>query len=209
LIRFIFVNLACARVAGPSCNARWIALALFDLWFVAEMVQQGRSASSSQSEEDFASRALLTLVRDASLLLPAWFGSPAATLDALEDMVAWGVGIFTLGFAIRLHAMRTLGRHFTMSLTYQTDHVLLTGGSYRRLRHPGYLGLLLIYSSFSLVCGSVLSCAIIAPLSLVALIYRIRLEERLLMRTFGQRYVDYRRRTWALVPRFRSAEGRR
>lgn len=203
LIRLTVVNLACVAPAltnRPASNGSWIALALFNTWFFFELVMQMRIASSSGAEEDFRSRAMLTAARDASLLLPAWVIGRVPIVSDLY-LVKWGIGLFVAGLITRLWAMRTLGRYFTMTLTNQTDHVLITHGLYRWIRHPGYLGLLLIYGSFSLVYGSLLVCACVTMISLVAVTYRVNLEDRLLMRTFGTQYLDYQRRTGAFLPR--------
>src|SRR5262245_5660803 len=131
-MRFVFVNLVCAVVARatPELNARWIALALFDAWFATELTLQWRSGSSPESEEDYHSRAFLTAARDASILLPVWLASHPGAIARYEGLRNWGVAVFMIGFAFRIAAMCALGRNFTMSLTGQPDHVLLTRGVY-------------------------------------------------------------------------------
>jgi protein-S-isoprenylcysteine O-methyltransferase Ste14 len=205
LTRLGLVNVACLMAAALSVDTFTVsllwALALFDTWYLTELRVEARSGSSTASEEDRGSRRVLTALRDASVMLPIFWATLRGPL-APAVLTVLGTGVFLLGLTIRLHAMRALGRHFTMSLTRQSSHELLTRGLYCRMRHPGYLGLVLIYSSFSLACGSIALSMLIASISFAGILYRIRLEERLLVHTFGQRYLDYRRRTWALFPRF-------
>lgn len=85
--------------------------------------------------------------------------------------------------------------------------VLMTTGAYGFLRHPAYLGVLLwtVGSQLLLCPGLVFPCFSITswPIMLFTwahLVGRIRKEERWLERTFGQAYVDYRGRSWTLIP---------
>jgi len=85
--------------------------------------------------------------------------------------------------------------------------ILMTTGVYGFLRHPAYLGVLLwTVGSQLMVCpGLVYPCFSISSWPIICftwahLVGRIRKEERWLERTFGQAYVDYRGRSWALIP---------
>ncbi|MBQ0933555.1 isoprenylcysteine carboxylmethyltransferase family protein [Ideonella sp. 4Y16] len=207
LVRLGLVNIAGmvgAVLAGTPEG--WLALALFDVWFLSELRLEVRSGTSSGAEEDRGSRMVLTVIRDVSLLAPVWWATQQGPAVVRPATMIVGLLAFALGLGIRLGAMRCLGSHFTMALTRQAHHTLLTEGLYRRMRHPGYLGLILIYGSFSFVCGLSDVGVVVALVSLAGMLYRIRLEERLLLHTFGGRYVDYRRRTWALFPRFGSED---
>jgi len=192
-------------IGGIALDARWLAVALFHLWFLAELCLERRSGSSSSSEEDRGSRYLLTAVRDLCIVVPvALSGLSHGTEHPL--LLPGGLLMFAGGMALRFGAMQSLGNRFTMSLTRQTQYALNTQGLYRHMRHPGYLGLLGIYTSFSLVCGAVGTGVVLGLVTVAALRYRIRLEEYLLVRTFGAAYLDYRARTWALVPRWAQSE---
>jgi protein-S-isoprenylcysteine O-methyltransferase Ste14 len=81
--------------------------------------------------------------------------------------------------------------------------VLETGGLHRYVRHPLYLGtLLLIWSLFLFfpLLSNLLGCMAITLYTLAG----IRLEERKLLLRFGSMYADYCKRTPMLIPRFRS-----
>jgi len=73
-------------------------------------------------------------------------------------------------------------------------------GIHRYVRHPLYLGtLLLIWSLFLFFpsLGNFIACGMITLYTLIG----IRLEESKLLRQFGQAYADYRRQTPMLIPR--------
>ena len=60
-------------------------------------------------------------------------------------------------------------------------------GPYRVLRHPSYSGLLLVFSGGGLIAGNWVSAAGADAVLLVALIYRLRFEERALEEALGGR----------------------
>ena len=79
-------------------------------------------------------------------------------------------------------------------------HALVTGGVYRRVRHPMYSALLLYSAGMALVLPN----AVAGPAYLVAmaLITACRLgpEERMMEEEFGEAYAIYRARSKRLVP---------
>jgi len=116
------------------------------------------------------------------------------------DALRWcGVALYTAGGVLRLVPVFVLGRRFSGLVAIQQGHTLVTGGVYRVIRHPSYLGLLMGVLGWGLAFRSVAG-VLIALLNLVPLVARIRAEERLLAAHFGAEYEAYRARTWRLVP---------
>ena len=116
------------------------------------------------------------------------------------DTVRWlGVILFVVGGMLRIGPVFVLGSRFSGLVAIQPGHTLVTGGMYRWIRHPSYLGLLLIMLGWGLAfragVGIVLTVLIVPPL-----IARIRSEERLLASHFGDEYAAYRARTARLIP---------
>lgn len=113
---------------------------------------------------------------------------------------AWaGVVLVAAGLAIRIAAMVRLGSRFSPLVVVQAEHALETRGLYARVRHPGYLGALLAATGALLAFGS--AAALPALLAFAAaLAVRVRLEERLLARRFGDAWRVYRERTSAFLP---------
>ena len=65
--------------------------------------------------------------------------------------------------------------------------------------NPSYLGYLIAGVGWALVFRSVAGLLLVLPFVWLLLV-RIRAEEALLASEFGDRYADYWRRTWRLVP---------
>src|SRR5262245_41572676 len=67
-------------------------------------------------------------------------GVAALDLPAPTAWLALGLVVAWLGMLLRLWAVRTLGPLFTTTVTVQPGHRVITGGPYRLVRHPSYLG---------------------------------------------------------------------
>src|SRR4051812_25866610 len=55
-----------------------------------------------------------------------------------------GTIVFIVGFIIRWFSIFQLGKMFTVDVSITSDHILKTDGLYKVVRHPSYLGLILI-----------------------------------------------------------------
>ena len=77
---------------------------------------------------------------------------------------------------------------------------LVTAGPYRLVRHPIYLGLSLLAMGEALAFSSWPALMIVLSGIVPTFAWRARREERLLSRTFGERYAVYRQRTKMIIP---------
>jgi protein-S-isoprenylcysteine O-methyltransferase Ste14 len=110
-----------------------------------------------------------------------------------------GLLFFSLGIAVRIAALKSLGEHFSAYVTLQPNHRLVHDGIYAHIRHPLYLSLLLIPTGIALVFASWLAFPILI-LAAVFVFDRIGKEERLLAGHFGAEFDDYRTRSSMLIP---------
>ncbi len=117
-----------------------------------------------------------------------------------EGAIRWtGVVALAIGDAIRLAALRELGRQYSMFLTIQSQHQLIRTGPYRHIRHPFYLGGLLTIPGMMLALRSPLSI-IVFVISAAFIATRIGREEKMLLDQFPEEYAQYRRHSWRLLP---------
>jgi protein-S-isoprenylcysteine O-methyltransferase Ste14 len=77
---------------------------------------------------------------------------------------------------------------------------LVTTGPFRLVRHPIYLGLALLTMGEALAFGNWPALFIALSGIVPTLAWRARAEEKLLSRTFGERYEVYRQRTKMIIP---------
>jgi protein-S-isoprenylcysteine O-methyltransferase Ste14 len=82
---------------------------------------------------------------------------------------------------------------------YRGKGELVTGGIYRALRHPQYLGLILIVVGFNLQWPTLLTL-LMAPVLIVMYVRLARWEDLELATFFGERYLEYARRVPAFIP---------
>lgn len=120
------------------------------------------------------------------------------------SLAAWviyvGVGIIAVGEVIRLWATYTLGKFFTYVVITPKDHQLIVKGPYSFVRHPAYLGGLLIITGFGVISQSLLLGAVALAVLCVAYAYRITVEEKALRQKFGRGYDTYSAKTPAMLP---------
>jgi protein-S-isoprenylcysteine O-methyltransferase Ste14 len=122
------------------------------------------------------------------------FLSPSAFIFYL------GLTLIAVGMLLRITAILSLRKRFTTNISIQVDHLLKTDGLYSTIRHPSYTGSLISFAGLGLAFGNWLSfCTIIIPITSVFL-YRINLEETMLLQHFGKEYEDYMRKTKRLIP---------
>ena len=114
--------------------------------------------------------------------------------------VVTGVLLFAAGSALRWWSIRHLGRFFTVDVAVARDQRVVDDGPYRLVRHPSYSGLLLQFAGLALTLGSVLSLVVVLVPTFLALVYRMRVEERALLAGLGAPYAEYMVRTKRLVP---------
>ena len=87
----------------------------------------------------------------------------------------------------------------TPRLRIVKGHKLVTTGYYKHIRHPIYTGELFRNSTIPLILSSWIGI-ITVTFAFIFLIIRIKIEEDLLLETFGEEYEDYRKSTKKLIP---------
>jgi len=182
-----------------------IAYTLLIFFFITEpLLRQGKTARSWQ--EGPADRGSTRLLRAAVGL--AFLGMPIAPL--LNRMkigrfhsktLAWsGIAAMLAGLALRIWSFQVLGAFYTRTLRTSTQQHLITKGPYHLIRHPGYLGNLLIWLGAGLNTANWIAPATFIIPMIGAYGYRIQAEEALLADAFPQEYPAYASHTWRLIP---------
>jgi protein-S-isoprenylcysteine O-methyltransferase Ste14 len=93
-----------------------------------------------------------------------------------------------------------LGRLFTVDVTIRDNHQIKKDGVYRFIRHPSYSGSLLSFIGFGISLNNWLSLISVIALITIALVRRISIEEKVLTNQFGADYLEYKRRTYRMIP---------
>jgi protein-S-isoprenylcysteine O-methyltransferase Ste14 len=111
-----------------------------------------------------------------------------------------GFALIIGGLIYRWVAILQLGKSFTVDVAITNAANLKTDGIYERVRHPSYLGLILIVVGFSATMSSFYSFLVLAVPVFLAISYRISVEEKVLITEFGESYIKYKATTKKLIP---------
>lgn len=179
-------------------HAVGLAILAFEL---AHLVRRRSHATRDQS----ADRASLRLVWCACLvgIASATYLRASSTNGHFElgpVGTAIALTLVVLGFALRIWAVVTLGRYFTVDVAIREGHQLVHHGPFRCVRHPSYSGLIVIFAGWALTFETTWSIpALLLPLVLT-LLYRIHVEEAALSAAFGAEYSSYCAHRARLIP---------
>jgi protein-S-isoprenylcysteine O-methyltransferase Ste14 len=122
--------------------------------------------------------------------------------------VSWiALGAMVGGLALRTWAIATLGRYFTLPVMVRAAQPVVERGPYRLLRHPSYLGALVMFVGSCVLLESYVAAAAAAVALTLAFRRRIRHEEQLLRGALPG-YRAYATRTDALLPRMSGLRAR-
>jgi protein-S-isoprenylcysteine O-methyltransferase Ste14 len=161
-----------------------------------------RTRSGGGKVQDRGSMLLLWIVIVGSMIVSRFSRvfAPAATLHNVDWLRPLSLAVLIFGLAIRLTAIITLGKSFSANVAIRTEQTVQRTGLYRIVRHPSYLGLLLIFLAVGLHTHNWLGLALVLVPTTLALLYRIRIEEAALLDHFGEDYAAYSRETKRLIP---------
>lgn len=113
---------------------------------------------------------------------------------------AMGSVMVILGLVLRIAAIQTLRQHFTYTVTQVEQHELIRTGLYSRIRHPGYLGQILVFTGTALALSNYLSLLGMVIPVMIGYLNRIGVEEKFMERSLGEKYLDYQKKTKKLLP---------
>ena len=125
-------------------------------------------------------------------------GSSESSLALL--LASLGALLALAGTALVLRSRAALGPAWSFVPKADQETGLVTTGPYRRVRHPIYLGLTLLAAGEAVAFSSWPAMLIVLTGIVPTFAWRAQAEEKLLSRTFGERYAVYRERTRMMIP---------
>ena len=108
-----------------------------------------------------------------------------------------GIGLMLLGIVIRISAVLTLRKAFTLNVQVTLRQRLITSGLYQKIRHPAYTGSILSLVGVALALRNLLSVITVFCCCIICYQIRITVEETVLENRFGDEYLRY---VWAWQP---------
>jgi len=138
------------------------------------------------------------LIWASSLFITAWdFVQLQGMIYRFGVVNALGLSLFLIGISMRLMGKKTLRKYYSYGL--KTPEKLIKQGIYKHVRHPIYLAMLLYTAGIPLIFSSIYGFML--TLGFIPLVlYRIRIEEKMLIEKFGDEYREYMKTTKKLIP---------
>lgn len=187
--------------AGFFSHPALITLVIATLVMAVAAVLSGGNLSAGE-REDRSNRwviCALGIIGLLSAFVPAYTDrKDFLVIDG--DAVRWlGIALYVVGGVVRIWPVFVLGHRFSGLVAIQPGHTLVTNGVYGIIRHPSYLGLLVLSLGWALAFRSIIGLFFVV-LTIPPMLARIKSEEHLLHEQFGAEYDAYRSRTSRLIP---------
>jgi len=186
---------------------RWLFLSLFVFmwvgWLALWRVMAFRVKATAQSESVPSRLSHLAPLLFAGYLLAA----PQVPIVLLNGRfvplaiwpVALGAALTFAGLLFSVWARFELAGNWSDFVQVKRDHELIVGGPYRWVRHPIYTGLILMFVGTALAVGEWRGVVAVA-VAAASFWRKLRLEEAVMRRQFGETYAQYAERVPALIP---------
>lgn len=178
----------------------WISLWVIRIPYIRQSLKMEGTEYSSGRFDQF----LVVLLFLGTTFIPLvyiftpWLDFADYTLPSVISIIC--VGFVILGLVLLRKAHIDLGVNYSQDLEIKEEHVLITGGLYKYIRHPMYAtGFLISIAQIGLLQNWIAGFSGVIVLSFFYLL-RVPVEEEMMIKTFGEDYLSYRRQTKRLIP---------
>jgi protein-S-isoprenylcysteine O-methyltransferase Ste14 len=191
----------------PQLVGYSVSIAAFGL-LAGYLIQRpgGMGNTLGKGQEDkFVARQRIVRILVTGMLFGALVFVPFADRRGIgvmagDPVMRWiGLALAILGMGMIFWSGFALGRLYSPEVTLQEDHHLVTDGPYHYIRHPRYLGGMLQGIGLSLLFRSWIGLAL-TLVFLVIVLFRIKDEEALMSKEFGEEWKIYCQKSWQLIP---------
>jgi protein-S-isoprenylcysteine O-methyltransferase Ste14 len=190
---------------------KYLSITLFAIWCISEIVislisLRNRSRDLSEGADRYSYfivwfSTVPPIAFEYLIHAHPNFANGIGSLSSLFPILGYlGCLMMAFGITIRLVAVATLKRRFTVKVSIIEKHEIVDTGIYGVIRHPAYLGHLVSLLGIGLILGNWVGLSALVVLPLAGILYRIHVEERVLLRYFGPAYQAYINRTKRLLP---------
>lgn len=120
--------------------------------------------------------------------------------DTFPRPLIWtAIAVFAISMAWVIYVMRS-NKYASRIVVVQEGQQLVSTGPYAVVRHPMYMGIIPMFLSLPLTVGAVWP---LVPVTLCLVLFGVRTysEEEFLVKTFGEEYLEYRKKVpYRMIP---------
>ena len=178
----------------------WISLWVIRIPYIRQSLKmEGTEYSSGRFDQFLVFLLFLgtTFIPLVYIFTP-WLDFADYTPPSLISIIC--IGFILLGLVILRKAHIDLGGNYSQDLEIKEEHVLITVGIYKYIRHPMYAaGFLISIAQIGLLQNWIAGFSGVIVLSFFYIL-RVPVEEEMMIKTFGEDYLSYRSQTKRLIP---------
>ena len=191
-------------IMNPFRLAFVIMMAIFSILVVIFVPNEGRGYGDGDNKK-IIKRQKLTILTLQIMPILIIFLSPyferhqVLTISENNTIQFIGLVLVFIGFSLMNWSIMVLGKQFSINVTIQENHKLITNGPYKLIRHPRYLGIMLFLVGIPVIFLSVIPL-ILDVFLIGVLVWRISDEEKLMSQEFKEEWINYKKNTFSLIP---------
>jgi protein-S-isoprenylcysteine O-methyltransferase Ste14 len=195
------------KFANTATNNKSNGMDIFSiiwiLWFLSEVglniLLRSKMPNSQETDKNSIRIIWITIILSVTAGV---FAAIKTNIPLVETNLLKYIGLILIiaGVVVRFTAIRTLGKFFTVNLAIDSEHRLIDTGLYKYIRHPSYTGSLLSFLGLAVYFNNWICLPVILVPIITVFIFRINIEEKLLIQQPGLNYSEYIKRTKRLIP---------
>ena len=172
------------------------AVVFYLLWLMVETKTTKNEVVLETTTQDRGSLELYALARGITTLTAIGTAEHSAVSFWIPTL---GFAVFFFGVGLRLFSIKALGDAYSHRVRTTSQQMIVSKGPYRFIRHPAYTGMLTAHLGFLVITLSPIGFGGFAILFLPAVIYRIKVEELILLQQIPE-YQNYCQGRARLIP---------
>lgn len=169
------------------------------LWWLEFKIYPSQKRNNSNDQSFFAIFAviLVTILVSGFFLLLDLFVVKGQSGTIISYL---GVFCYGLGLLLRYWSLYYLGPYFSRNIQVEKTQELISSGPYLKLRHPMYLGLLLLNIGVILFLRQPLMAIFSGVFLSLILNHRMEKEEKIMEQEIGERYRQWKMKRHRFIP---------
>ncbi len=165
----------------------------------------GRESSESPMSPSFTIALIGTIFLFAESLFYAYLGIYGTIFTTIGSLFVpslalqiFGTIFYASGALLHAWSVRVRGR-YAVSWAMSGDHRIISDAPYSLVRHPSYLGYMLMIVGMTLIWGNAVT--LVPWIAILGYYFVSIYEEAMLIEQFGEEYRQYMKQVGAFIPR--------